>query len=83
MAIRMHDHQAVPCRACCELRTAFAPSHAWRPKVEQFGEAPFIAVRTAQMVQGRVAFGWTHLFVGRGCVVSVTYDDATPGLNGR
>jgi Mg2+ and Co2+ transporter CorA len=29
--------------------------------------------RTAQMVEGRIAFGETHLFVGRGYVVSVRH----------
>ena len=33
----------------------------------------FIVARTAQMVEGRIAFGETHLFVGRGYVVSVRH----------
>ena len=36
------------------------------PKIEQYGEALFIVARTAQLVEGRIAFGETHLFVGRG-----------------
>ncbi len=44
-----------------------------RPKLEQYGEALFIVARTAQMVEGRIAFGETHLFVGRGYVVSVRH----------
>jgi magnesium transporter len=36
-----------------------------RPKVEQYGEALFVVARTAQMLEGRIAFGETHLFVGR------------------
>jgi magnesium transporter len=47
-------------------------AHA-RPKIEQYGEALFIVARTAQMVEGRIAFGETHLFVGRGYVVSVRH----------
>src|SRR6476659_2141128 len=43
------------------------------PKIEQYGDALFIVARTAQMVEGRVAFGETHLFVGRGYVVSVRH----------
>jgi magnesium transporter len=49
-----------------------------RPKLEQYGDALFIVARTAQMVNdqkggGRIAFGETHLFVGRGYVVSVRH----------
>jgi magnesium transporter len=44
-----------------------------RPKIEQYGESLFVVARTAQMVGGRIAFGETHLFVGRGYVVSVRH----------
>src|SRR5215813_7732755 len=47
------------------------------PKLEQYGEALFIVARTAQMVGGRIAFGETHLFVGRGYVVSVRHGAST------
>jgi magnesium transporter len=47
------------------------------PKLEQYGEALFIVARTAQIVDGRVAFGETHLFVGRGYVVSVRHGAST------
>src|SRR6516165_712416 len=43
------------------------------PKLEQYGDGIFIVARTAQMVDGRIAFGETHLFVGRGYVVSVRH----------
>ena len=43
------------------------------PKIEQYGEALFIVARTAQLVEGHIAFGETHLFVGRGYVVSVRH----------
>lgn len=49
-------------------------SHAHqRPKLETYGEGLFIVARTAQMIEGRVAFGETHLFIGRGYVVSVRH----------
>jgi magnesium transporter len=35
-----------------------------RPKLEQYGEALSVVARTAQMLDGRIAFGETHLFVG-------------------
>jgi magnesium transporter len=48
-----------------------------RPKLEQYGEALFVVARTAQMVEGRIAFGETHLFVGRGYVISVRHGAST------
>jgi magnesium transporter len=48
-----------------------------RPKVEQYGEALFIVARTAQLDKGRIAFGETHLFVGRGYIVSVRHGAST------
>jgi magnesium transporter len=47
------------------------------PKIERYGEALFIVARTAQLVEGRIAFGETHLFVGRGYVVSVRHGAST------
>jgi magnesium transporter len=44
-----------------------------QPKVERYGESLFVVARTAQMVEGRIAFGETHVFVGRGFVVSVRH----------
>jgi magnesium transporter len=44
-----------------------------QPKVEQYGDVLFIVARTAQMIHGRIAFGETHLFVGKGYVVSVRH----------
>lgn len=43
------------------------------PKIEEYGDALFIVARTAQMVSRKIAFGETHLFVGRGYVVSVRH----------
>ncbi|HEX2510281.1 MAG TPA: magnesium and cobalt transport protein CorA [Microvirga sp.] len=48
-----------------------------RPKLEQYGDALFVVARTAQMLDGRIAFGETHLFVGRGYVVSVRHGAST------
>jgi magnesium transporter len=49
-----------------------------QPKVEQYGESLFIVARTAQMVEGSIAFGETHLFVGKGYIVSVRHGASTP-----
>src|SRR5436190_17938410 len=35
-----------------------------RPKIEQYGDVLFIVARTAQLIDGKIAFGETHLFVG-------------------
>jgi magnesium transporter len=48
-----------------------------RPKLEQYGDALFVVARTAQIVEGRIAFGETHVFVGRGYVVSVRHGAST------
>ncbi len=44
-----------------------------QPKLEQYGESLFIVARTAQMLEGRISFGETHVFVGKGYVVSVRH----------
>ncbi|MDB5617702.1 magnesium/cobalt transporter CorA [Tardiphaga sp.] len=47
------------------------------PKVEQYGESLFVVARTAQLNDGVIAFGETHIFVGRGYVVSVRHGAST------
>ena len=44
-----------------------------QPKLEEYGDTLFVVARTAQMVDSRIGFGETHLFVGRGYVVSVRH----------
>jgi magnesium transporter len=48
-----------------------------RPKLERYGDSVFIVARTAQLVDGHVGFGETHLFVGRGFLVSVRHGAST------
>jgi magnesium transporter len=60
-----------------DLAIEDASSAHQRPKVEQYGDALFIVARTAQLVEGRIAFGETHLFVGKGYVVSVRHGAST------
>lgn len=43
------------------------------PKLDEFDDSLFIVARTAQMQEGRIVFGETHLFVGPGYVVSVRH----------
>jgi magnesium transporter len=48
-----------------------------RPKLEQYGDSLFIVARTAQIEGAIISFGETHLFVGRGYVVSVRHGPST------
>ena len=42
-----------------------------RPKLDSYGDVLFLAVRTAQLVNGEIEFGETYLIVGKGYVVSI------------
>jgi len=48
-----------------------------RPKLEIYGDSIFMALRTAQLVDKKVQFGETHIFAGRGYVVSVRHGSTT------
>jgi len=48
-----------------------------RPKLEQYGDAIFVVARTAQLIDNRVAFGETHVFLGKGYLVSVRHGPST------
>ena len=44
-----------------------------RPKVEVYGDSLFVVLRTAQLVDKRIQFGETHVFVGKDYVVSIRH----------
>ena len=44
-----------------------------RPKLQRYGDSLFVVARTAEVVDDRIQFGETHLFVGRGYVVSIRH----------
>ena len=48
-----------------------------RPKLEIYGETAFVVARTAQLLNGRVTFGETHIFVGKGYIVTVRHGAST------
>lgn len=48
-----------------------------RPKLELYGDALFIVARTAQLIDGRISFGETHVFVGQGYIVTVRHGAST------
>ena len=44
-----------------------------RPKIESYGDSLFIVVHTAQLVDGAIRFGETHIFLGRGYLLTVRH----------
>lgn len=48
-----------------------------RPKLELYGDALFIVARTAQLADGRIQFGETHIFIGKGFIVSIRHGAST------
>ena len=44
-----------------------------RPKIEVYGESLFIVIKTAQLVDGKVQYGETHLFVGKNFLITVRH----------
>src|SRR5215470_16635725 len=49
-----------------------------RPKLEVYGDSLFIVLRTAQLLDRKIQCGETHIFAGRGHVVTVRHG-STPG----
>lgn len=47
-----------------------------RPKLEFYEDTLFIVLPTARLHEGRISFGETHVFVGRGFVVSIRHGTA-------
>ncbi|TYT27191.1 magnesium and cobalt transport protein CorA [Luteimonas viscosa] len=56
-----------------ELAIEDAHNAHQRPKVEAYGQALFLAVNTAQMVDGQLLFGETHIFVGPNYLITVRH----------
>jgi magnesium transporter len=48
-----------------------------RPKLEIYGDSIFMALRTAQLLDKKIHFGETHIFAGRGYVVTVRHGSTT------
>lgn len=44
-----------------------------RTKIEAYGESLFIVVQTAQLVEGSIAFGETHIFLGPRYLITVRH----------
>lgn len=56
-----------------ELAVEDAHSAHQRPKIESYGNSLFIVAQTAQMTEGSIAFGETHIFAGRRYLLSVRH----------
>lgn len=56
-----------------DLAVEDAQSAHQRPKVEAYGNSLFLAVHTAQKVDGHVAFGETHVFIGPRFLITVRH----------
>ncbi|MFZ4792050.1 MAG: magnesium/cobalt transporter CorA [Candidatus Competibacteraceae bacterium] len=61
-----------------ELAAGDAHRAHQRPKVERYGDGLFVALRTAQLRDGQVDFGETHLFVGPRYLISVRHGASSP-----
>jgi magnesium transporter len=48
-----------------------------RPKLESYGDSLFVVLDTAQLVEGEVRFGETHIFAGANYIVTVRHGFST------
>lgn len=60
-----------------ELALEDAISSHQRPKIEEYGEHLFIAVRTVRLWDERIEMGETHLFAGRNFVIAIRHGSGT------
>jgi magnesium transporter len=44
-----------------------------RPKLEVYGDSLFIVLRTAQLIGGKIQFGESHIFAGKGYIITVRH----------
>jgi magnesium transporter len=56
-----------------ELAIEDAHSAHQRPKIESYGESLFIVAQTAQMTNGNIDLGETHIFLGKRYLLSVRH----------
>ena len=56
-----------------ELAVEDAHTAHQRPKIEIYGDSLFIVVHTAQVISGKIAFGETHIFMGRNYLVTIRH----------
>ncbi|MFO1507378.1 MAG: magnesium/cobalt transporter CorA [Lysobacterales bacterium] len=56
-----------------ELAIEDAHSAHQRPKIESYGSSLFIVAQTAQLTDGNIAFGETHIFLGKRYLLTVRH----------
>lgn len=56
-----------------ELAVEDAHTAHQRPKIEAYGDSLFIVVQTAQITDGNIAFGETHIFIGKRYLLTVRH----------
>lgn len=56
-----------------DLAIEDAHSAHQRPKVETYGDSLFVVLQTAQKIEGEIALGETHVFIGTGYIVTVRH----------
>jgi magnesium transporter len=56
-----------------DLAIEDAQSAHQRTKIEAYGDSLFIVVQTAQLVEGNIAFGETHIFLGQRYLITVRH----------
>src|SRR5690606_26998619 len=61
-----------------ELAIEDAHNAHQRPKLEIYGDAIFIVLRTAQLSNGKIEIGETHIFAGAGYVLTVRHGPPAP-----
>jgi magnesium transporter len=60
-----------------ELAIEDARNAHQRPKIETYGDSMFIVLKTAELEEGKVVYGETHLFVGPNFLVSVRHGSSS------
>ncbi|HET6912511.1 MAG TPA: magnesium/cobalt transporter CorA [Rhodanobacteraceae bacterium] len=56
-----------------ELAVEDAHNAHQRPKIEAYGDSLFIVAQTAQLIGGNIAFGETHIFLGKRYLLTVRH----------
>jgi magnesium transporter len=56
-----------------ELAIEDAENSQQRPKVEMYGESMFIVLKTAELWEGKVQYGASHLFVGKNFIITIRH----------
>jgi magnesium transporter len=56
-----------------ELMVEDAHQAHQRPKLDVYGDVLFLVLRTAELIDGKIEYGETHVIVGKGFIVSIRH----------